>query len=74
MCPKRKLTLLALILYSGLSGNASGQCILANPSFEINGSGGPVLGGWNNSGALGKVAEAFHGQQAARVSGPNSGV
>ncbi|MBD3236478.1 MAG: hypothetical protein GF330_07230, partial [Candidatus Eisenbacteria bacterium] len=49
---------------------AASQCILANPSFEIDGSGGPVFGGWQQFGQFGSVAIAIHGSQAARVSGP----
>ena len=72
---KNTLPALALFLSLGLliTGQADGQCILANPSFEIDGSGGPVLGGWNQFGVVGAVSEANHGSQAARVSGPNYG-
>ena len=67
----------AVILWVGLSLSgsrpAAAQCILANPSFELAGSGGPVFGGWNQFGDVGSVAIASHGSQAARVSGPNSG-
>jgi FlgD Ig-like domain len=52
---------------------ALGQCILANPSFEIAGSSGPVFGGWNQFGNVGSVTLASHGHRAARVSGPNNG-
>ncbi len=52
---------------------AAGQCILANPSFEIGGTGGAVCGGWNQFGDVGAVATASHGSRAVRVSGPNSG-
>lgn len=64
---------LVLALAGGFSGSVSGQCILANPSFEIAGSGGAVFGGWNQFGAVGAVVTASHGAKAARVSGPNSG-
>jgi hypothetical protein len=42
MHTKRATSTLALVLLLGtvLSGQAFGQCILANPSFEIAGSGG----------------------------------
>lgn len=66
-------TALTLFLCLATCGPAAGQCILANPSFEIGGSGGSVFGGWNQFGAVGWVAEAVHGHRAARVSGPNSG-
>ena len=64
---------LALLSATTLPVPASGQCILANPSFEILGSGGEVLGGWNHFGAVGWDAEADHGARAARVSGPGWG-
>jgi hypothetical protein len=52
---------------------ARAQCILANPSFEVSGSGSEVFGGWNQFGAVGSSTEATHGAVAARVSGPNLG-
>ncbi len=61
---------LALTLWIGVAGHASGQCILANPSFEIAGTGGAVFGGWEQFGQFGSVAVASHGTRAARVSGP----
>jgi len=64
---------LILFLTVAAAGPAASQCILANPSFEIAGSGGPVFGGWNQFGVVGSVAEASHGSVAARVTGPNSG-
>jgi hypothetical protein len=75
MDPKRILPALALAMSLGavLTGQATGQCILANPSFEIGGSGGPTFGGWNQFGVVGSVTQAFHGFRAARVSGPNYG-
>jgi hypothetical protein len=56
-----------------LSAPAAAQCILANPSFEITGSGGAVFGGWNQFGSVGQTTIASHGARAARVSGPNQG-
>lgn len=56
-----------------LAGEAPAQCLLANPSFELPGSGGAVFGGWNQFGAVGSSPEATHGHAAARVSGPNTG-
>lgn len=50
-------------------GQASAQCILANPSFEILGSSGEVFGGWNQFGSYGWVGEASHGSRAARLTG-----
>jgi hypothetical protein len=72
---KRLLTVLSLFLACGLpfADQASGQCILTNPSFEIAGSDGPVFAGWNQFGAFGSVDVASHGSKAARVSGTNSG-
>ncbi len=61
---------LACMLWTGIAGHAGGQCILANPSFEIDGSGGEVFGGWEQFGQVGSVTVASHGAQAARVSGP----
>jgi hypothetical protein len=62
-----------LALGQTLGGQASGQCILANPSFELAGSAGAVFGGWNQFGVVGTVTTAHHGARAARVSGPGSG-
>jgi hypothetical protein len=61
---------LLLILFSG---TALGQCILANPSFEVGGSGGPLFGGWDQFGVIGTSPNADHGSAAARVVGPNRG-
>jgi hypothetical protein len=55
-------------------GDAPAQCIIANPSFEIGGSGGQVFGGWNQFGPVGSTSNAPHGFLAARVTGPNTGV
>jgi hypothetical protein len=64
---------LLFVLGGGIAGQVSGQCILANPSFELGGAGGDVFGGWNQFGDTGLVTIATHGAQAARVSGPNYG-
>lgn len=64
---------LSLCLMAGHTAPASAQCILANPSFEIAGSGGEAIGGWNQFGVVGMVSNASHGLAAARVSGPNWG-
>jgi hypothetical protein len=72
--PILRILPLVLLLAAALAGPAAGQCILANPSFEINGSTGEVFGGWNQFGVVGSVGTASHGAQAARVSGPNSGI
>ncbi|MBK6733382.1 MAG: T9SS type A sorting domain-containing protein [bacterium] len=60
---------------SGLFGAApvAAQCIVANPSFEILGSGGAVFGGWNQFGRTGSTTIADHGQRAARLIGANLG-
>ncbi len=52
---------------------ANAQCLLANPSFELAGTGGAVFSGWNQFGPCGSTADATHGSVAARVSGPNLG-
>lgn len=59
--------------FAALAGSAAGQCILANPSFELGGQGGAVFGGWDQFGAVGSVTTASHGARAARVSGLNDG-
>ena len=68
-----RIAILLLSLGSWCAGQAHGQCILANPSFELDGSGGAAFGGWSQFGAVGETAVAVHGAQAARVRGPNSG-
>jgi hypothetical protein len=47
--------------------------LLANPSFELNGTGGYVFAGWNQFGVVGSTSNASHGSQAARLTGPNIG-
>ena len=49
------------------------QAVLANPSFEIAGSGGIVFTGWNQWGVTGSSTETSHGFLAAKVSGQNTG-
>ncbi|HOX24191.1 MAG TPA: FlgD immunoglobulin-like domain containing protein [Candidatus Krumholzibacteria bacterium] len=73
--PALSLASAALVLALGIAlvGPAASQCILANPSFELGGSGGAVFGGWNQFGAIGAVTTASHGARAARVSGPDNG-
>jgi hypothetical protein len=63
----------ALFLALFAVNGAQGQCILANPSFEIGGSSGKVFGGWEQFGSFGSSTTATHGAVAARVSGPNLG-
>jgi len=73
-CKHARNALVALLtLSAAFTGQAFGQCILANPSFELGGSGGAVFGGWNQFGVVGTVATATHGSKAARLSGPSSG-
>ncbi len=56
-----------------ITAHISGQCIIANPSFEISGSAGEVFGGWNQTGSVGSASNAPHGFMAAKVTGPNLG-
>ncbi len=58
---------------AGGAGAACAQCLLANPSFEIAGSGGAACAGWNQFGNVGATSEAVHGSRAARVTGPDTG-
>ena len=67
-----KSLLLSFLLIILCVQSSSAQCILANPSFEIGGS-GTVFGGWNQDGIVGASSNATHGNYAARVSGPNTG-
>jgi hypothetical protein len=67
------LLLVGLSLVTLGAAPAAAQCILANPSFELSGSGGAVFGWWNQFGTVGSIAEADHGQRAALVRGPGSG-
>jgi hypothetical protein len=65
--------LLALCLAVLAAQPAVGECMLANPSFELGGSGGAVFAGWNQFGVVGSSADATHGFDAARVTGPDLG-
>ncbi len=60
---------LCLCCWAGLEA----QCQLANPSFEIPGSGGVVFGGWEQYGQTGSANPAIHGSFAAKVSGYGAG-
>ena len=62
---------LALGLF--LAVDASAQCMLANPSFELAGSSGLTFAGWSQQGIVGVSSRATHGHVAARVIGPNTG-
>ncbi|MEJ2722007.1 MAG: hypothetical protein P8181_12845, partial [bacterium] len=59
------LATVMVICHVGLD-EAVAQCMLANPSFEVPGSGGEVFGGWNQFGVVGSAANATHGSMAAR--------
>ena len=54
-------------------GPASAQCILANPSFEVGGTGETPFGGWNGFGRIATADVALHGAVGARVTGPDLG-
>ena len=51
----------------------SGQSMLANPSFEIQDLGANAFSGWNQFGIVASDSEAYHGNYAARVNGPDDG-
>jgi hypothetical protein len=65
------IALLLLGLPWGAS-DALGQCLLANPSFELSGPPGRFAG-WNQFGVVGSTTNAPHGSAAARVTGPDQG-
>ena len=65
------VSLLTLVLLPAPAVRA--QCILANPSFELDGSVSAEFSGWYEFGNVGTVSTAAHGFQAARVTGPNTG-
>lgn len=65
--------LTAAVLSAMHPGTAIAQCILANPSFELPGSGGEVFAGWYQFGDVGSSSEAAHGFVSARVTGPDTG-
>lgn len=71
----RLVTCLAALVgaISLASVDASAQCIISNPSFEVGGSGGQVFRGWNQFGPVGSTSNAPHGSLAARVTGPSTG-
>ena len=51
---------------------ADSQCMLADPSFELEGSGAQAFAGWNQFGPVVSTTRAAHGQSAAQVTGPNT--
>lgn len=60
---------IAVAFWLVLAAGANGQCILANGSFELAGSGGNAFGGWNQFGVVASSTAASHGHRAARVAG-----
>jgi hypothetical protein len=70
---RHTLPIITVLLGMAWWGNAAAQCMLANPSFELAGSGGATFAGWNQFGPVGSTSEATHGSVAARVSGPDQG-
>ncbi len=62
----------ASLAWSPIDG-AHAQCLLANPSFEVPGSGGELFAGWRHFGRVAAHDEAPHGAAAARMSGPDTG-
>jgi hypothetical protein len=70
-----RLLLVIAVTACGLleASGARGQCMPANPSFEIAGSAGSTFAGWNQFGPVGFSANAIHGARSARVTGPNTG-
>ena len=73
MRPLLLSSLVVLLVSTGLAGDTCAQCLLANPSFEMDDTSGPAFAGWNQFGVVGVSTEAAHGAQAALVRGPNSG-
>ncbi len=70
---KPNLMLVAYVLAGALAAAPAGaQCMLANPSFELPGSGGSAFAGWNPFGPVGTSLDPAHGAVAARVTGPNT--
>lgn len=65
--------LILLIFIIGFNNKLAGQCILANPSFEIEGSEGNIFAGWDQFGSVDYDTTAVHGSFAAKTSGPNYG-
>jgi len=63
----------ALTLLPCAQTRAQAQCLLANPSFEIEAAGSAAFEGWNQFGSVGVSSEALHGHRAALVRGPDLG-
>ncbi|MCF7920856.1 MAG: T9SS type A sorting domain-containing protein [Candidatus Cloacimonetes bacterium] len=64
---------LIIMMFIALTSPLSGQSLLANPSFEVTGTGGNIFAGWNQFGIVASDPEAYHGSYAARVSGADQG-
>jgi hypothetical protein len=71
---KFRYPLLAILIAAAAASPAAAQCILANPSFEMQGSGGQLFSGWNQFGNTTATTVADHGSLAARVVGPDTGL
>lgn len=69
----RPFLLLVLSLSLGCTSILQARGQLANPSFEVPGSGGAVFGGWDQFGVIGSTNTAYHGSAAAKVSGQDTG-
>lgn len=67
------LWLAIFMIALGLTSSLHAQEILSNPSFEISGTGAAIFRGWEQYGAIGSTATAYHGFAAAKISGQNSG-
>lgn len=71
---QRLRTAIAAVTISLLvARSASAQCMLANPSLELLGSGGAVFAGWNQFGPVARSTISAHGSFSGRVTGPNTG-
>ncbi len=69
MKPIIAILFLLLCLISGLDA----ACALANPSFEVPGTGAGVFRGWEQFGQFGSSSNAVHGFSAAALYGQNNG-
>ncbi len=69
----RCIQILLFLLFLGLSVSLVAASALANPSFEIAGSGIVVFNGWEQFGNVGSSTTAVHGSKAASLTGQTSG-
>lgn len=67
------LLLLLIFVLVSIPVLLAAESIVANPSFEIAGSGGNHFGGWNQFGITGTTDMALHGFRAAKVRSQNDG-